>query len=170
MNFIGNFLANFISFNSIKLFFVFKIFVNCLCGFFACSHCKNDGCGTGYRISAGIYTFYVGGAGVFIDNNSAPFLSGQPRVVEAINGFGVWPMAIITVSTSITCSDPGFGTGLLLPDSSGSPSFHLYALHAFDPAVVGAKNSCGVCKEFEQNSFFLCVRGALRKPAAMGRR
>src|SRR5699024_6843678 len=46
----------------------------------------------------------------------------NPLVVEGISGFGDVPNAIITVSTSNSNSEPSIVTGLLLPDSSASPS------------------------------------------------
>ena len=46
----------------------------------------------------------------------------RPGVVDAISGFGLVPRDIITISTSNSNSDPGTSTGLLLPDSSGSPN------------------------------------------------
>ena len=41
---------------------------------------------------------------------------------DEISGFGDVPRDIITVSTSITNSEPSTGTGHLLPESSASPS------------------------------------------------
>ncbi len=46
----------------------------------------------------------------------------SPRVVDEMSGFGEVPSDMMTVSASISYSDPGISTGLLLPDSSGSPS------------------------------------------------
>ena len=57
----------------------------------------------------------------------------RPAVVEEINGFGEVPSDIITVSTSISNSEPSIGTGRLLPDASGSPNsmrIHLIPLTA----------------------------------------
>ena len=49
-------------------------------------------------------------------------LTSSPSVVEEIRGLGDVPSDMITASHSISNSDPGISTGLLLPDSSGSPS------------------------------------------------
>ena len=46
----------------------------------------------------------------------------RPIVVDEIRGFGDVPSDIITVSHSISYSEPSISTGLLRPDSSGSPS------------------------------------------------
>src|SRR5665647_463563 len=51
-------------------------------------------------------------------------------VVWGTNGLGPWPIAIITVSTSISYSEPLIGIGLLRPDASGSPSS--YCRHIMD--------------------------------------
>ena len=46
----------------------------------------------------------------------------SPCVVLEISGFGDVPRAMMTVSVGISNSEPGMGTGLRRPLSSGSPS------------------------------------------------
>ncbi|MNW10498.1 hypothetical protein D3C71_2077340 [compost metagenome] len=46
----------------------------------------------------------------------------RPGVVERISGLGLWPMAIITVSSSKPKMLSAFSTGLRRPLASGSPS------------------------------------------------
>ncbi len=54
---------------------------------------------------------------------SLPRLSAsRPFVVLCRSGFGLVPSAMITASQSVWNSDPSIGTGLLLPEASGSPS------------------------------------------------
>ena len=48
--------------------------------------------------------------------------TSSPLVVEEISGFGEVPRDMITISTSMSNSDPGTSTGRLLPEASGSPS------------------------------------------------
>ena len=51
------------------------------------------------------------------------FCVSRPFVVALISGFGDVPIEITTASTSSTNSLSGLTTGLLLPLSSGSPSY-----------------------------------------------
>ena len=53
------------------------VFVDGTCCGFACSHCENDGCGTGYRVTAGIYTVARGLSGFLFDYDTAPTLGFQ---------------------------------------------------------------------------------------------
>ncbi|MNY53055.1 hypothetical protein D3C86_1887810 [compost metagenome] len=46
----------------------------------------------------------------------------RPGVVERISGLGLWPMAIMTVSSSMAKTLSAFSTGLRRPLASGSPS------------------------------------------------
>ena len=52
----------------------------------------------------------------------------RPIVVEEISGFGDVPSDMITVSHSISYSEPAISIGLLRPDASGSPSSILISL------------------------------------------
>ena len=67
----------------------------------------------------------------------------SPAVVEEISGFGEVPSDMITVSQSISYSEPSISTGLLLPDSSGAPSSILIRRTPFTQPLSSTRISVG---------------------------
>lgn len=101
--------------------FCTQIFINTLGSSLSCSHCQNYGSCSCYRISTGIDTFLGGFAVISSAIMHFHLLVSSPLVVEEIRGFGEVPNDMITVSNSITNSDPGTSTGRRLPLSSARP-------------------------------------------------
>ena len=83
----------------------------------------------------------------------------SPSVVEEISGFGEVPSDIITVSQSISYSEPGISTGLLLPEASGSPSSILIMRIPFTQPFSSTRISVGFCSRSKMipSSFAWCT-------------
>ena len=103
-----------------SLFFRYSSIPFCSC--FSCTHCENNCCSASYSISAGIYAFFGGLSTFFLCNDT--FSAIYFQAFFGRRNQWVWRSSrdMITVSTSMSYSDPGISTGRLLPDASGSPS------------------------------------------------
>ena len=73
-------------------------------------------------------------------------LISSPSVVEEISGFGEVPSYMMTVSTSITYSEPGISTGRRLPDASGSPSSIFTTLMPLTQSFSSVRISTGLVR------------------------
>ncbi len=104
-------------------FLVRDVFVDGLGGSLARAHGADDRGGAADDVPAGVDPLDML---VCIVSSSTTMVFhrvvSSPSVVRCMMGFGVWPMAMTTVSTSILNSDPSMGMGRLRPESSGSPS------------------------------------------------
>ena len=97
--------------------FSFQILVNCLCCFFACTHCADHGCCACNSTSPPARTPHLEVAPVSSFATTVPFLScSRPSEPLKIIGLGDVPMAITTTLAGIVNSKLSTGTGLLLPD------------------------------------------------------
>ena len=85
----------------------------------------------------------------------------RPMVVEEISGFGEVPRDMITVSTSISYSDPGISTGRLLPDASGSPSSIFTRRIPFTQSFSSTRISYRVGQKVKNDTLFFCVMNFL---------
>ena len=95
-------------------------------------------------------------------------LISSPFVVEEINGFGDVPSDMITASKSITYSEPGTSTGLLLPEASGSLSSILTHFIPFTQPFSSAIISVGFVRRSKMipSSFAWCTSSALAGSSA----
>ena len=101
-------------------------------------------------ISKGKKVVVVGGGNVAMDAARTALRLGaethivyRPIVVEEISGFGDVPSDMITVSHSISYSEPGISIGLLRPDASGSPSSILISLTPLTQPFSSTRISVG---------------------------
>ena len=78
----------------------------------------------------------------------------RPFVVEAISGFGEVPRDMITVSRSISYSDPGISTGRLLPDASGSPSSIFTTFIPFTQPFSSTRISFGLLRRSKMIPYY----------------
>ena len=103
------------------LFFALDVLVDALGAGLACAHGEDNGGSSGDSVAAREHAL-ARRAAALVGFDAALAGEGQASGVLRISGFGLVPMAMMTVSTSSTHSEPGTGTGLRRPLASGSPS------------------------------------------------
>ena len=115
------------------LLFVFQIFVDTFCTSFTCTHSKDNSSCTCYGITTGINSRLWMSVPCFFFSNNTFSLVDLKTFCSRRNQVGSekYLRDMITVSTSMSYSEPSISTGRLLPDASGSPSSILIHVHTF---------------------------------------
>ena len=89
-----------------------------------------------------------------IGNDTLSAVYIKPFVVDEINGFGEVPKDMITVSTSISYSEPSISTGLLLPEASGSPSSIFTTVMPLLFPLSSTLIFLWICQKVKNDAFF----------------